>query len=694
MFIVILLVLTIFTLNCSVAQDVDNSANVVLPSTSDIQLNQADSNSAGLIKTEIDVKSYAYYTAIGGTFKIQLLDENKTAIANQNVTFDLDGVTYHGTTDDNGTSSLKLRVGEGSYNITAAYLGNSIYAPSSKTASFTINNTRVVDEGLSSSEIQDIIDNARENNVILFNGDSYDDINLVINKSLTLISNSNIVLQSSSSGPVIKIQGRAASLTKIKGFTIKGSGTGILVNGSDYVTILSNEITAGDGISAFDTNYLNITKNSIVENGKNGIVILNDNYTYITDNTISNNGDTGILISKSNNTYIYSNSIKSNKYYGISAVDTIGGVNYGEGPENLQIVANDISKNEDTGIDIYHVKDNLKIIGNNIDSNKYYGIAMNDVGSNLIQSNVISNHRRIAIQFTEEYTRPDNQEISYNAFVLNSKHIEARETGYDEVEQLQLEDNWYSRGTICPKVKAGIIDFSVTHLGGDYFQVTFLDSNGNVASLLPDRTLSYKTDDGQTVSITVSGGTSVFKVSGVSEDIFKSSIDLTPKTADYNRDSSADISEYSGQSQQYSYPSISYGLYDGMGGSGEGDYIGEAAYGEATKGDGDASSESSDFTGNSTSSQNADPSSRASGQVNDVSQSVDSGSTTSQASASTSSGDSSSGATSGDQSVAKRIVIEDEDIFRVTGMSFIVLLILLTIAYYYKDDIKEMKSKM
>ena len=313
-------------MNYSVAQDVDYSANAMLPSTSDIQLKQVDSDSSGLIKTEIDVKSYAYYTAIGGTFKIQLLDENKTAITNQNITFDLDGVTYHGTTDDNGTSSLKLRLADGSYNITAIYLGNSIYAPSSKTTSFTINNTRVVDEGLSSSEIQDIIDNARENNVILFNGDSYDDINLVINKSLTLISNSNTVLQSSSSCPVIKIQGRAASLTKIKGFTIKGSGTGILVNGSDYVTISNNEITAGEGISAFDTNYLNITKNSIVENGKNGIVVLNDNYTYITDNTISNNGDTGILISKSNNTYIYSNSIKNNKYYGISAVDTIGGV--------------------------------------------------------------------------------------------------------------------------------------------------------------------------------------------------------------------------------------------------------------------------------------------------------------------------------------------------------------------------------
>ena len=694
MFIVILLILTIFTLNFSVAQDVGD--DVVL--ASDNQVSQTDSISSNLIKTEIDVKSYANYNAIGGNFKIQLIDENKTAIANQNVTFVLNGVDYYGITDDDGIASLKLRLDDGLYNITTNYLGNSIYAASSKTASFTINNTRIVDEGLTNSEIQDIIDNAKVNNVILFKGNSYENINLIINKSLTLISDSNTILQSNSSSPVIKIQGRNASLTKIKGFTIKGAGNGILVNCSDYVTILNNEISTDvDGIVALGTNYLNITTNSIVKNGKYGITVLNDNHTYITDNTISNNGDTGILISKSNNTYIYSNSIKSNKHYGISATDTINGVNYGEGPENLQIVTNDISNNGDTGIDLYHVNDNLKVTGNNINSNKYIGISMNDVGSNLVQSNVISNHRHIAIQFTDEYIRPNNQEISYNAFVLNTKDLEARDTGYDEnFDQLKLEDNWHTDyGFVCPKIQAGKIKFVVTHLGGDYFQATFLDSNGNVASLLPDRTLTYTTDDGQVVSFTVSGGISVFKVTGINEDIFKATIDRSPRTADYNKDSSADITEYNGQSPQYSYPNIaSHGLYEDIGGSGDGDYIGEADKGDSTKGNGASPQQSSDFTGNSTISQRTDPSSKANGQVNDVSQSFESEATTSQASASKSSGDSSSGATSGERSVVKQIVIDEEDIFRVTGMSFIVLLILLTICYYYKDDIKEMKSKM
>ncbi|MGX8693651.1 MAG: right-handed parallel beta-helix repeat-containing protein [Methanobrevibacter sp.] len=692
-FIIILLVLAIFTLNFSMAQDVDSANGVVLSNLG----NSADSNSTDLIKTDIDVVSYTNFNAVGGNFKIKLVDENKTGLASQNVTFDINGVTYDRITDDEGIASLKLRLDDGLYNITTEFFGNSVYGASSKTTLININNTRIVDAGMPNSQIQEIIDNAKVNNVILFNGGSYDDINLIINKSLTLISNSNTVLKSGSSAPVITIQGKNASLTKIKGFVIKGEGDGILVNGSDYVILSNNEITSnGNGITAKDTSYLNITDNSIVKNAKNGIVVLNDSYTYITGNDISGNGDTGILISKSNSTYIYSNSITSNKYYGISTTDTVDGVNYGEGPENLQIVTNTISKNGETGIDIDHAKDNLQITGNTIISNKRVAISMNDVGSNLVQSNIITDHK-LAIQFTDDYIRPDNQEISYNAFILNTKDLEARDTGYDEeVNQLKLEDNWHTDyGFVCPKIQAGKIKFSVTHLGGDYFQATFLDSNGKVASLLPDRTLTYQTDDGSIVSLSVSGGTAVFRVNGVSADIFKATIDRSPRTADYDKNS-GEFSEYTGKSPQYSYPSISgYGLYEDIGGNGDGDYIGEGYAGDANNGKGDSSRQSGEFTGNSTSSQKADPSSRANGQVNDVSQSSGSEVAAAVASASQSRGDSSSAATSGEkQSVIKQVIIDDEDIFRVTGMSFIVLLILLTIAYYYKDDIKEMKSKM
>ena len=90
-----------------------------------------------------------------------------------------------------------------------------------------MDNTREVESGMSNSEIQNIIDNAKANNVILFKGKSYSDINLIITKSLILQTNVGTTLKSTSSSPVITIKGSKASLAKVKGFKIEGNGDGI-----------------------------------------------------------------------------------------------------------------------------------------------------------------------------------------------------------------------------------------------------------------------------------------------------------------------------------------------------------------------------------------------------------------------------------------------------------------------------------
>ena len=43
--------------------------------------------------------------------------------------------------------------------------------------------------------------------------------------------------------------------------------------------------------------------------------------------------------------------------------------------------------------------------------------------------------------------------------------------------------------------------------------------------------------------------------------------------------------------------------------------------------------------------------------------------------------------------IEKQIIIEEDEFFRVSGVSFIILLIILTICFYYLEDIKEMNSK-
>lgn len=693
MFIVILLVLTLLTLNVSIAKDVDNSNNDILFSldNDDADISQGVVKSSSLSETQIGIESNTTFDVIGSEFKVKLSDENNVSITDAKLTFTINGVNYSKNTDEYGIASVELWLNDGLYEITTKFSGNSIYQSSSKTTTVSMNNLKIVDGGLSNSEIQRIIDDAKDNNVILFKGKTYENVNLIINKTLTLMSNSNTLLTSSLSNPVIKIQGRNASLTTVSGFNIKGKGNGILISNAEYVTIVNNNISAIEiGIIAVNTNYLNVSENNIIDNGKCGIVVLSDNNTYIINNTISNNGE-GIRVSKSNNTYIFSNLIKNNAANGIVVTNVVNGVDYNEGPQNLCIANNVVGNNGDTGINIVNAGENLKVVGNTISYNRFDGIAMSKVSSNVIQSNVIFRNGDVGIRFNYDYIKPKGQDISYNAIYFNRKELEAKDTFYQDYgEQLYVGENWYGDyGFVCPKINTKRINLLVNHIGGDYFQASFLDSNGNIAGLLPDRTLEYKTSDGNTVEVTISGGTGVFKVTGVDETTLKSSVDRSERITDYKDLPDPDLSRYSnGKTPTYSYPSIPKPSIGGMGG---GDGNGQGSNGDASKGNGDSSAGSSEFTGNSTASQKTDPSNSANNPVNDVSQGSDVQSTTSPVSASTNGGVSSK---EGSKSVVKQIIIDEEDIFKITGISFIILLILLTIAFYYRDDIKEMKSKI
>ena len=437
-FILVLFVLVMFSLNFCAAQEANNVTCddfTLMSSVGDNSIshsNQTVLKTSSPIKTQIDVKSNTTFDVVGDYFKIKLSDESGIAIKNAQVTFGIDGKTFTKKTNANGVASLQLNLKDGNYKITTKFLGNSDYKSSSKTTIITMSNTRIVDAGLSNSEIQKIIDNAKDRNIILFKGNSYSDINLVIDKRLTLISNSNTVLKSSSANPVISIKGKSSSSTTIKGFKIRGNGDGIKISDSDYVTVVSSDIsTNGNGIVATGTNYLNVTKNSIVKNSNSGIVIANTISTYIFNNEINENRVNGIELAKSDKVYIHGNSILNNNQNGIFVSNSINGVNYGRGPENLYISKNTINKNKINGIYIKKAGDNINIKGNIILRNSENGISIADIGDNLIQSNEIA-YSIVGIKFHDDYLKPKNQDVSYNV-IHHSSHVavEAKDTYYD-----------------------------------------------------------------------------------------------------------------------------------------------------------------------------------------------------------------------------------------------------------------------
>lgn len=696
-----MLVLVLFSLNFSVAHEIDNSTSE--DSNSDVcsevlttAASQTILKDNSKANSQIELESNTTFNVIGDYFKIKLADENGSAISNAPVTFTIGKTSHSKTTDANGIASLQINLNDGTYNVTTKFAGNSNYKASSNITSIVMTNTRVVDEGLSNSQIQKIIDNANDRNIILFNGSSYSNINLVISKRLTLITNSNTVLKSSSSSPVITIKGKTASSTVIKGFNIQGNGNGIVVSDSDLVRIIGNDITTkGNGIVATGTKYINITKNNIVKNSKSGIVIGNAISTYIFNNVISNNELDGIEVAKSDKVYIHGNTIEKNQKNGIYLAKIVNGVDYGEGPKNVQINKNTISNNKCDGVLISYAGDNIGIKSNSIDSNRGNGISLAHIGSNTIQSNVVKDNWENGIKFFDSYVKPTNQEISYNA-LYNNLHmdVEAKDTYYQETgSRLQLGDNWYTdHAGICPKIRSNNLKFTVTQIGPNQFQALFLDSNGNVASLLPDRTLTYNTNNGKTVSISISGGAGVFTVDANDGDIIKAIVDNSRRDNTY--DSNSKTSQpITGVTPSYNYPEIPYDDSGNGNGNGNGNGYGDGSGGNANQGNGTANQGSNQNTGNSTYSQRTEPGSNANNPVNTVDQSYDTQTTTSQEAASESSVGDAGNVDAQSNSVVKQIIIDEDDIYRVTGISLIVLLIILTIGLYYRDDIKEMNSK-
>ncbi|MDO5815474.1 MAG: right-handed parallel beta-helix repeat-containing protein [Methanobrevibacter sp.] len=698
-----LLALVLLTISTCAAQEDNSTESVselaiceesVLEVANETHISQSSS-----VNTHIDTASKTDFDVIGDYFKVKLSDSSNNVIKNAKVTFTVNGKTYNQNTDSSGIASLQLRLNDGTYKIVTKYAGNANYKASSLTTTVKITNTRVVDAGLSNSEIQSIIDNAKANNVILFKGSSYSDVSLVITKSLTLLSNSGTTLKSGSSSPVITVKGKSASLTRINGFDIEGAGDGIRVDGSDYVTIINNDITTkGNGIVSLNTKYLNVTGNDIVKNSKSGISIAESSYSYIFNNKITNNNGNGIEIAKSDNIYIHGNTITNNQN-GIYLAKKINGINYKVESTNVHINKNTIDNNYEDGILVFYAGKNLKIGSNSISNNKGSGISLAHVQSNTIQSNVIYRNSEHGIRFYDLYQKPSGQEISYNAIYDNrGRDLEAKETYFQENGvRLDVGDNWYTDlGYICPKVDAGYIKFAVKQIGPNKFQASFYDSNGNIASLLPDRTLTYQTGNGQILTMTIKGGTGVFTVDANDGDLIKAVVDKSKRDNIYDS-TTKDIPASDGKSPSYEYPTIpNYQIYEDIengGSNGNSGGTGHGSFANSNSETANSNQKGSDNTGNGTHSQRADPSNNANNPISGESQSYDMQSANSQSGAS-GAGQFSADSNLESQSVVKQIIIDEDEFFKVTGISFIILLIILTIGLYYREDIREMKSKL
>lgn len=258
-------------------------------------------------------------------------------------------------------------------------------------------------------DIQAILDAAATGSKIVFKGQAYENLKMVINKKLEIISNVGTRI-TNLSGSAFLINGTKASGTSISGFNIITNGDpGLLVNNADKVTISSVQVSSGNGAAIRIDGSSNTTiKNSTLQNSQVGIYIHNSSKTLLNKSTITGNQIKGVMIDNSTNITVSNSTITSNGDNSSTVMDD-GGI-YVQKSDQVNIINNEVTDNF-MGVSTKDVS-NLTIKNNVISDNFVDGIYLTGYAKNItIKNNTV--HRN-ANGVEIDYNDGENIDISGN----------------------------------------------------------------------------------------------------------------------------------------------------------------------------------------------------------------------------------------------------------------------------------------
>ena len=474
------------------------------------------------------------YFGIPASLNSKLVDGQGHPLANQTVTYNINGVFYNKITDVNGIAKLNINLNPGEYIATITH--ESTFA----SAKVIVLNPQVVNENATNSEIQNIINSIDNKGAVKFLGKVYNDISLDITKSIILTSDVNTTLNGKLNTCVLNIK---ADNVLVKNLNINGNnGSGIVVNNVKNTVIENNNIN----------NLLNKNNMNNYNSGKtllpgNGIALLNSKNTVIENNNIQYYYN-GIYLNGAKYTTIQKNTITKNNF----------GVEFDKDASNTLINDNDIIENigfktmtmiegpYGYGISMRHSGVNVTVTNNRINNN-YMGVFIDakNCSGIVITGNEISNSTIEGLTVNENYTYAPGAVlvVENNTIYNNAKgpsqiilgEVSANPNGiygpgeWNDTLKLELGPNWYGTnkyttwglnqtgpGTICPRIHTTLIPYNISCISPGKYKVTFYN-NGSIASKLPDLTtyfvLNYNTDKEEVVEVVVHQGKATFEFS-------------------------------------------------------------------------------------------------------------------------------------------------------------------------------------
>lgn len=318
---------------------------------------------------------------------------------------------------------------------------------------------QITDE-MSNDDIQMMFDTANDGDTFEFNSKEYNNISLVVDKKLNIVSSRNSVVHTSGA---VNSKAEDLGIDKTFGFyfTSNSSGSilsgitiistlsdyGVIVDGSDNSKIINNVITGGKkaGMLVKNSDNVTVSFNSISKSAGDGLQLKDVGFSSIKNNTISHNGRSGIETSNINNNSIFYNDIHHNVLNGITLQNKSSGnlIKHNNAYENL----NGILINSTSSFDI--------INANSFTSNRR-NPSITETGGVYETGNGILFGS--AFKTLSEKV-PGRLEVKYNVLAHNEMY---QAKNNPELPVFKLGDNWFdstddSNTFVCPMLLAGIM---------------------------------------------------------------------------------------------------------------------------------------------------------------------------------------------------------------------------------------------
>jgi nitrous oxidase accessory protein NosD len=496
-------------------QNNSNEANIIVTK-----------NTQNYTNTSLTADNLTKTFGVPQNFTGKLTDKNGNPIKGQHIALNLTRTKtgankiYWATTDINGEYQLPINLAIGKYTIYSSFKGNDIYQNSSENNSLIVikNNIIYIPKNVSNNEIQHLIDYADNNSKILFLGSNYDNISLIINKSLNISNTMNTKLYGINSSSIFTITplGKGTTISNFNLIALEGNGinlyntSNIQLNNNNIKNILNS-----NNISEYNKGYKIMPGNG-VSVIKSSNIIINFNNISLFEN--------GVYLFYSNNISINNNLLKKNNY----------GITFDFNVTNTNIFNNNITENIGNytldvpegplgyGIYLNNSAVNVNITNNNI-LNNYIGILVDSNYSTGIKitSNLINENSLEGIVFWKHYDLVKNAVypiVTDNAIYNNAKgpsmmilgEISANPEGiygpgqWNDDLKLIIGFNWYGTnhlvtwdlngtvgaGSICPRIKTSPITFNLTYNKDGIYNVNFY-KNGSIDTKLPEFSMFF-----------------------------------------------------------------------------------------------------------------------------------------------------------------------------------------------------------